>query len=146
MKRCPVCGSEAGDADKFCKQCSYVFPKTVHEKLDEIFEEIEKPKKEEEIEEELDEILASLEEEETEPTLGGPESRETMSLGRAPMATRETGATRAGRINGMTNGLTNGTFRLGKARREIKRREYRKIVVPLIACVLVITSLMALIS
>ncbi|MEM3513433.1 MAG: hypothetical protein QXH13_04590, partial [Thermoplasmata archaeon] len=118
MKRCPVCGYEAGDADKFCKQCSYVFPKTVHEKLDEIFEEIEKPEGEEaEIEAELDEILVSLGEEEkgSEEISGVPESRETISIGRTPTAMREAGTTRAGRINGMTNGLTNGTFKPTKA-------------------------------
>ncbi|MCX8174469.1 MAG: choice-of-anchor J domain-containing protein [Thermoplasmata archaeon] len=149
MKRCPVCGYEAGDADKFCKQCSYVFPKTVHEKLDEIIKEIEKPEKaEEEIEEELDEILESLgeSEEEPEPAVKVPESRESVSLGRAPQVTRDTGTVRAGRINGMTNGLTNGTFKPTKIRKEIKRREYRKIVVPLVVGILMIASLMALVS
>ncbi|MEM4308164.1 MAG: hypothetical protein QXU48_03765 [Thermoplasmata archaeon] len=40
-KICPLCNYENDDTASHCLQCNYMFPKTVHEKLDEIFERIE---------------------------------------------------------------------------------------------------------
>ena len=155
MKRCPVCGAECEDDARHCSHCSYVFPKTMHDQLDDIFKEIEAPEapeKEEDIDAELEKMLENLSEEEREEVsgveeknIGVPASRVAVPVQTRSMEREKLRSMDRGRVNGLTNGLTNGMHR--ERKHAVSRRvNYKQFIVPVIVAVLIIAAFTAILG